>query len=639
MSQPPQPPNQPPPGSAGGSPSQGGFGAPQHGYGYPQQPPGTQPPGQPGYGYPVPPGQAPQTPPPGAPVPPPPGPPQTPPPAAPAPPPPPGGPQTPPQGAGGYGYPGPSGYPAPPQSVHAQPTQVGMPVQPYGPGQQQGYGYPQTATMAQPPHGPGGGQGGGDRKAAKQRMMIIVSAVVAVALIVGAGIFFVTKDDGGGDKPDENKTSQGPTGGPEGDAKGKFTPKPAPEMVDARLLNAVRVPKVKDDQVTVPGLWATDKIFAKTEDYKITGYPVSGGSAQWEIPLDGQVCEGWRGVTKDNLTAVVFEDHKPKNDKDYADCSEIGLIDLDEGKLVWQRHIEAAGGRVEFEEVTIGGGTVAAGGLDGGAAWSLDGKQLWAPSESDCEDRGYEGSEDKLIAATYCGEYDEPTIKVSTINPKTGDIISGYQVPRGIKDVHVVSADPLVLGLEAAGESYDVSDVWVIDDSAKTGKLKTKISTRNGQYVVNCRSSNIGGCTQIVVSEQTDTIFMASEERSNGGAGAVNEIVAFSMKTGKTIGKTDGDKESETVPIRLDEDGYLIAYQLPTYDRGGMVWRIDPTTYKKDPLMRNPSGSADKESWFTPDSSWVSYVNGHLYLGYVYASKPSGSFDADRLLAMGFGAG
>ncbi|MBH5335198.1 PQQ-binding-like beta-propeller repeat protein [Streptomyces pactum] len=474
-------------------------------------------------------------------------------------------------------------------------------------------------------------------------MMIIVSAVVAVALIVGAGIFFITKDDGGSTEADDgNKTSQGPTGDPgkdTGGTKGGFTSKPAPDPVDARLLNAVRVPKVKTDQVTVPGLWATDKIFAKTEDYKITGYPVEGGKPTWQIPLDGQVCQGWRGVTEDNLTAIVFEDHKPKNDKDYADCSEIGLVDLDAGKLVWQKHIEDGGSRIDFDEVTIGAGTVAAGGLDGGAAWSLDGKQLWAPSEGDCEDRGYEGSEEKLVAATYCGEYDSPNIKVSTVNPKTGDVISGYQVPRGIKDVHVVSADPLVLGLEAAGESYDVTDVWVIDDSAATGKLKTKISTRNGQYVVDCDSTNIGGCTQIVVSEQTDTIFMASEERSNGGAGAVNEIVAFSMKTGKTIGKADGDSEAATVPLKLDEDGYLIAYQQPTYRKGGSVWRIDPTTYKKDLLMRNPDTSVDQETWFSPDSSWVSYVNGRLYLGYVYASKPSGAFDNERLLAMGFGAG
>ncbi|MFH8365976.1 hypothetical protein [Streptomyces sp. NPDC018031] len=546
-------------------------------------------------------------------------------------------PQTPPPGAGGYGYPGPAGYPTP---THAQPTQVGMPMQPYGTGGQPQYGYPQTQQQPQMPQGPGG-PGGGDRKAARQRLMIIISAVVAVALIVGAGIFFIAKDDGGGGKADDdNKTSQGPTGGPEEGPRSKFKAKPAPAMVDARLLNSVRVPKVKDQQVTVPGLWATDKIFAKTEDFKITGYPVGGGSAEWEIPLDGQVCEGWRGVTKDNLTAVVFEDHKPKNDKDYARCTEVGLIDLDEGKLVWQKHIESTGSPVTFEEVTIGAGAVAAGGLDGGAAWSLDGKELWAPQDgADCEDRGYEGSEDKLVAATYCGEYDNPSIKVSSVNPKNGDIISGYELPRGIKDVHVVSADPLVLGLEAAGESYDVSDVWVIDDSAKTGKLKTKISTRNGQYVVNCGSSNIGGCTQIVVSEQTETVFMASEARSGGGAGTVNEIVAFSMKTGKTIGKADGDKEAETVPLSLDEDGYLIAYQLPTYDAGGMVWRVDPTTYKKDPLMRNPSASADKENWFTPDSSWISYVNGHLYLGYVYASKATSSFDRERLLAMGFGAG
>ncbi|WNE98459.1 hypothetical protein PS467_25565 [Streptomyces luomodiensis] len=619
MSQPPPPPNQPP---------QGGFGAPQEpGYGYPQQPP-TPPPGQQGYGYPQAPGQPPQTPPP--------------PPAPPAAPPAP--PQTPPQGAGGYGYPA--------QPAYGQPGQGGAPS-PYASGQQQSYGQqygqqqygqspygqPQFGQPTQPqyPGGPAPAGPGGPGQS-KQRMAVIVSAVVAVALIIGGGIWFATKDDGGGSeakgKDKDKQSSQGTSSGSSG---GKDEPA---DVIEAKLLNKVPMPKVSD-QVTVEGMWATDDTFVKADVYKIVGYPLDGGAAKWTIPLDGAVCWSSDHLTKDGLTTVLYEEAKPSAENKYPSCTEVGLLDLKKGKMLWHRNVKEGDDKVRFDEVTIGGGTVAAGGTSGGAAWSTSGKALWKPKlGANCSDDGYAGGEDKLVAVRRCGDYDNPQMQVQTLNPKTGAVKSAYKVSQGIDYVHVASVDPLVIGVDAGDSTGSaVSDFLSIDDSAKTGKVLGKIGTENGKYDAKCESTNVEGCRKIAISKSANALFLGSEERSDSSAATANEVVAFSLETGKAIGKTDGVKDAALIPLGLDEDGSVLAYQESTYNSGGAVWRIDPKSYAKTKLFQNDVESYDMESKFSTSYSDIIYSGEHLFMGDVYATKPSGTYDQDDPLAVIFGAG
>ncbi|NEW76437.1 hypothetical protein [Streptomyces rhizosphaericus] len=593
MSQPPPPPNQPP---------QGGFGAPQEpGYGYPQQPP-TPPP-----------------PPPSA---------------------PPAPPQTPPQGAGGYGYPD--------QPVHGQPTQGGP--SPYGSGQQpygqpqygqQPYGQPQFGQpqygqppQAQYPGGPGPGGPGGSGQS-KQRMAIIVSAVVAVALIIGGGIWFATKDDGGGSeaKGKDKQSSQGASSGTTGGGD-----KPA-KTVDAKLLNKIPMPKVSD-QVTVEGMWTTDDTFVKAGVYKIVGYPLSGGDAKWTIPLDGAVCWSSDHLTKDGLTTVLYQEAKPSAEDKYPSCTEVGLLDLKNGKMLWHRNVKEGDEKVRFDEVTIGGGTVAAGGTSGGAAWSTSGQSLWKPKAGEqCSDDGYAGGEDKLVAVRRCGDYDNPQIQVQTLNPKTGAVKSAYKVSQGIDYVHVASTDPLVIGLDAGDSTGSaVSDFLSIDDSAKTGKVLGKIGTENGKYDAKCESTNVEGCRKLAVSKSANTLFLGSEDRTDSSAATANEVVAFDLKTGKPIGKTDGVKGAALTPLGLDKDGSVLAYQESTWETGGAVWRIDPKSYAKTKLLQNPVASHEMEQKFSPSYSEIIYSGEHLYMSDVYADKPSGAYDRDDPLAIIFGA-
>ncbi|MBB5938308.1 outer membrane protein assembly factor BamB family protein [Streptomyces zagrosensis] len=666
-----QPPNQPP---SSGQPPQGGFGAPQDpgtgktpgfgdaaegypqqtpqpGYGYPQQPPAQAG----GYGYPQQqPGQPPQAPPPPGPpgTPPPPGPPGAPPQAPPA-----GAggygyPQAPPPGAGGYGYPTQPGAPGQPYAQTSQggygqspyaPTQIGQ--QPYAPAQ---YGQPGQQPYGQAPQGnyppgaqvPGAAPAGGGNRPGKQRMALIVSAVVAIALVVGGGVWLATKDGDADTKAEKkNGSSQGAEGGEKGEngENNGVKKRPKPKLVGGNLIAKVPMPKVKE-QANSPGLWATDTVWAKGQIDKIVGYPASGGSApQWEIPLGGELCWGSSQVTKEGLTTVVFQDGKPTVENKYPDCSEVGLVDLANGKLVWQRSIKEADEKLEFDEVTIGGGTIAAGGLDGGAAWSMKGDKLWSPQPNEeCSDYGYGGGP-KLVAVRGCGEFGEARMSVQLINPKDGNVLSEYKLTDGIEDVHVISTEPMVIGVNAGDSSgAAVSDFMTIDPSQSKGKLVSKIATGNGKFTPECSTNEVESCSKVVVTK--DKLFMATEERSSSSDTLPeNEIVAYSLQTGKSVGKTDGVPDASITPVGLDEDGYLIAYQDTTYNKGGAIWQVDPTNYEKAKLMQNATATAETESNYSMGHELFLYANKKLYMGDIYATEPRDYQRGEDLIAMVFG--
>ncbi|MEV0266412.1 hypothetical protein AB0I49_34405 [Streptomyces sp. NPDC050617] len=602
MSQPP-PPNEPP---------KGGFGAPQDpSYGYPPAQPPPPPQGQPGYGYP----QAPPPPPP---------PPANPPGAsqAPPPPPPPGTPPPPPPPPGGYGYP-------------AQPGPHDFPTQPFGAAAPQGpppgpYGQQQYGAYPPPAQFPGGAPDGGGKS--KRRMTAVVSAVVVLALAVGGGVWFATKDGDDGKKDEKSlaKSDEKDGGEKGGDAK--------PEAVDGKLLFGKEQEHVPD-LVTTKGLWATDKYVVKSDVYKLVGYGLSGGQ-KWEVALDGEICWASQRTTPDGKTAVLFKNTKPTAKNKYPSCNQVAAIDLNAGKKLWQHTAKLGDEDIRFDEVTVGGGTVAAGGTDGGAAWQLDGgKELWKPKGGDsCKDAGYAGG-GKLVAVRRCGAYNRPSLEVQTLNPATGAVKSAFKVPSGISWAHIASTDPLVVGLDAAGSAGNgVSDFMAVDDSAKTGRLRSKISTQGGVYTPKCDATNVEGCVKLAVSK--DTLYLPTKEHQTGKStvsGQVNEVVGFDLASGQSKGKAEGTAGSVLLPLSMDKDGYVVAYQLPTYKAGGTVVRIDPGTYKKDVLLQNPVDSHEVENALSPDYQEGLYAQGRLYLGNHYADKPRSSLGGKKYTLLIFG--
>ncbi|MGW6141674.1 outer membrane protein assembly factor BamB family protein [Streptomyces sp. NPDC055140] len=607
MTQPPQPPNEPPQGpppvgfGKPQDPSPGGFGAPQApppgGFGAPTPPP--PPAQQPGYGYP----QAPQTPPPAQ-------------------------PPTPPQGQpGGYGHPQP---PAPnygyPQAPQGQPP---TPPQGYGyPGQQP----PQYGAYPPPVTTPMQAAGGGAGKKISSQMMIIIGAVVAVALIIGGGVWYSASS---GDDTTDASTA-GPTGGTGGEDGGEnkggsggtttggASKEKVPGNTAAHVAFQLPAPKVAKNNVdSVTGSWLTDKTYAKAGVNEILGYDPDTGKKIWTLPLSGQTCGATADVTEDGFAAVVSEDAKRPTDGSHQTCSQITLFDVNTGEKAWTKSIGTGSEAVTFEELSFSGNTLAAGGgLRGGAAFDVKtGKVLWQPSPGNCEDVGYRGGE-QLVAVRKCGDYDSQKYEVQVLDPKSGRPQWSYKLAAGITNAKVLSTNPVVFGVgtgdNAAGT---ITDIFSLD--AK-GKLTTKIAIDDEKYDFDCEVGMTEGCSKIVVGN--GRVYLATRQHDDGGeVGMTNEMVSFDLTTGRSTSDRADAGEYEIFPLRMD-GGNVLAYKDGPYDKGSQVVTIDPKSMKQTPLVVLPATESvmNVVSSMTPGTSGseLLYSNGRLCFGKSLISKP-----------------
>ena len=587
MTQPPPPPNQPPGQGGFGAPQEpppGGYGAPtpppaQPQYGYPQQPPTQpqgQPPTQPQYGYP-------QQPP------------------------------TQPQGQPQYGYPQ-----QPPTQPQGQP-QYGYPTQPQ-------YGYQPT-----PPPGSGGG------KKLTTQMQIIIAAVVAVVLIVGVGVWYAASgDDDQGKQGKDGGTTQGQEGkakaAPDGPGKEKV-----PSNVQAKVAFQLPQPLVTDITDTA-GSWMTDKAYVKTGVNSIVGYDPAKGTPVWTLPLPGQVCATSRHATADHKTAIVYEATKRLPPRNYQPCTEVAVVDLVAGKLLWTKSvISATSGedKVKFSEVTLSGTTVAAGGTDGGAAFDLtSGAPRWKPQANteSCYDMGYGGGAG-LVAARKCGPFNSQYVMIQNLNPTTGAPISQFKMPAGVKYASIVSTKPLVVAADVgdtAGDGSGISDFFSIDEA--TGKLKVKIAADADRFAARCRSTEVETCTKVVVGNGRIYLPTEDHEVTSTEYGNTNEIVSFDLATGKpTSDKADAGDRYSMYPLRMD-GGNVIAYKTPPYNKGGQIVSIDGATFKQTVLLENPSDEAvrDAESSFSSDYAEILYSGGRMFISETMVSEPRKSAGDDK---------
>ena len=611
MTQPPPPPNQPPQGGGFGAPQDpppGGFGAPtpppqDPSYGYPQTPPPAQPPqtppGQPGYGYP----------------------------------------QTPP-GQPGYGYPQAPGQEPGYGYPQTPPGQPGQPGQPPG---QPGFGYP-TQPM-QPQYMPPQPGGSGGKKLSTQ-MQIIIAASLAVVLIVGGGIWFASSNGGDG-KKDESKSSSG--GGSEGSTGGdknggKAADGPGKEQAPANIHSKVafQLPEPpRTDITSVKGSWVTDKAYVKPGINSLVGHDAAKGTPLWTLPLPGQICAASRHVSEDNKAAIIFEAAKRLPPKNFQKCTEVGVVDLGTGKLLWSKSVKgdkSGDEKAAFSEITQSGTTVAVGGTDGGAAFDLNsGAVRWKPTVNaeGCYDMGYGGGP-ALVAARKCGTYDNPQVIIQGLNPANGTPAFSYKLPAGVGYASIVSTKPLVVAADVGDTgSGGISDFFSLDD--KTGALKAKISATGDKFQARCGSTEVEQCQKVVVGNGRIYLPTADHEGS-GEFGDTNEIVSFDLATGKpTSDRADAGDRYTMFPIRMD-GGNIIAYKWPPYDKGGQVVSIDGSTFKQTVLVENPADKAvrEAETAFSTDYAEYRYANGRLYIGAVLMSKPSSSSFGKKYLAVAF---
>ncbi|MFE0327853.1 PQQ-binding-like beta-propeller repeat protein [Streptomyces sp. NPDC058960] len=593
MSQPPPPPHQPPP-PPHQPPPGGGFGAPQNpapgaGFGAPQPPP----PG--GFGAPQPPPQAPP----------------------------------PPAQGPGYGYPQP---PAPPQPGYGYAQQPG-----YGyPNQHPGYGYQQPPMVPVPPHGTPGGGG----KGPSATVWIVVAAVAAIALIVGVGAWYANSssggDTGGGSASGADSGQGGQGSGTGGSGSGK---EKAPADPSATVLFQIPAPRITDRQEldNVAGSWLTDSVYAKAGINKIVGYDPDTGATKWTLPLNGQTCAGSPEISSSGIAVVVSESGKRADVRDRKPCSDVTAFEVATGKKLWTKSVGTGGAPVPFGEVSISGTTVAAGaGLYGGAAFDLTtGKVLWQHQRGSCADVGYAGG-DQLVAVRKCGPFGRELYEVQLLDPGTGGARWSYKLPQGIDNAKVISTKPVVFGVDSGGiTASGATDVFSLDD---TGRLRTKITLEDGKYEHHCGVGKVHDCQAITVGN--DKLYVPTNDHDGSAQGTrTNEIIAFSLATGKTTGdRIDAGDGYDIFPIRMD-GGNVLAYKSGPYNKGAQVVSVDGGSLKQTRLLETPASREVLGAIMSmvPKTSELLYTDGRLFLGKDLVSKP---FTADQksYTALGFGA-
>ncbi|MFH0243999.1 PQQ-binding-like beta-propeller repeat protein [Streptomyces sp. HK10] len=529
-------------------------------------------------------------------------------------------PQTPP-GPPSYGYPQQPGQPGQPgqfgqfgqapQFPHTQPPPYGYPQQPgqmpqapYG--QAPAYGQP-PAYGQQPGYGPyptqpmyGGGvqpPGGGNKNA---KILAVVAAVVVVLLVAGGCVWFLTGDDGGAEaKKGDKGTAQGADGG-SGDSGGSGGEK---GLIDAELAWTVDPPKVDKQDIIAeaPGTWFVGDNIVKATTSSTTAYDMKTGKVAWSIDMPRPKDCTAAFEMSENRTVVQYGRR----------CEFVMGIDLVAGKELWSKELPSkrdSSSEFSYTEMAVSGDIAAAAWIGNAVGYDLStGKELWQQEEgAECKDRGYSGGS-QLVAKLECGFGGSQ--KVQGVGPG-GKKEWQWDVPDGIEVLKVLSTDPLVLGVNAGGESsIDITDLMILSDS---GKLREKISVNKDRHELGCRGITLSNCPGTVV--EGDTLYTSSKPHQGGGYGQTSEIIAFDLTTGKSKWLGEPTTGGRIVPVTV-ENGALLAYELPGYDKPGQVVTLAPKTGKPSPRMKLPAGGVKKEyDMATGSDVHPFWKDGHFFL-------------------------
>ncbi|MFE0173707.1 PQQ-binding-like beta-propeller repeat protein [Streptomyces sp. NPDC059002] len=591
-----QPPNQPP---------HGGFGAPQ------DQPPGgaQQPPA----------GPPPQGPPPGAP--------QQPPAAPGQPQPGYGYPQTPPPAADNpYAQPTQPAQPAygqPPQpGPYGQPQQpgpYGQPQQPGPYGTQPQYGYPQAQTQPQfgGPGLPGTPPGGGGGNPGRRKLFVIVAAAVAALLVAGGVTWAVVGgDDDTGKKKSEakNKDPKASASAPvnpgdgSGDGnEGKEDLNEGRQPGESKVLWYKEAPKVPGSGGDAPGMWVEGDVAVKAAYKELFAYDVRTGKIAWPaIKFPQKICAATQTANDEGKIVVAYKDGV----KSDAKCNQLQVIDLKTGDKGWGKPVKEEG-LFDFSmqsNLVFVGDTLMVGRDQSGTALRMsDGKQLFVAGKKDegtCFPSGFAGGK-KLIMALSCGastptEHDE----LQQLDPKTGKALWTKKFPKGWRISKLYSVSPTVVYL--TNEDKKKWNISVLKENSD--KTRSEVVSKDG-FAPECGSAildrALDGCLGVTADDKY--LYLPTAEKTGA-----NEIVAFSLATGKEAWRTKSPLAETMLPLKV-ENGSLIAYVSPSYDSGGRVVSLATSgSHKPETLLQNPNGTSKIESGFY--SKDVDYVDGRFYL-------------------------
>ncbi|MFD9907342.1 PQQ-binding-like beta-propeller repeat protein [Streptomyces sp. NPDC059063] len=456
-----------------------------------------------------------------------------------------------------------------------------------------------------PPQAPPTGGGGGRRRAAA-----VVASVVALALAAAGGAWYVASS---GDDED---------GGGKGERKKPAAAKPqetVPKNPEATFHGGAPVPKLPKKESTWPvgGSWLTDKVYVKSSVSKVIGLDAGTGKKRWAFDKPGQSCAGSPEVGAGGI-AVVVTAPTPHDDRGFrAPCTQITAFKVDTGDKLWTKSVTIGyqKDKAEFNQAAISGNTVAVGGIRGGAAFDLrTGALRWKPrAGAKCWDVGYGGGE-RLVAVRACGDIVRPSYRIQLLDPTSGKPRWSHRLPEGVRGPNVISTKPVVIGLDS-GEISDsgASDVFSLDER---GKLRARITLEDRRYLHDCDTASIvNDCIGIVVGNGRLYVPTARRDAPDG-ISSLNDIVVFSLATGKMTGQrvSSGAGGSPMFPLRMDGPN-ILAYRSRL---GTQVLSLDGRTLKPTTLLTTKKSA----SAIPPLMSEVRYGHGRLYVSTDLVSKP-----------------
>ncbi|MFF1627202.1 PQQ-binding-like beta-propeller repeat protein [Streptomyces sp. NPDC058272] len=469
-----------------------------------------------------------------------------------------------------------------------------------------------------------------ERRKRRTKLFGVVAAVLVVVLCAGGWLLMYATGDG-------TPANSAPKAAPQAPDEIRETVEKVPSTPEGKLVIDFDEEKFTDDETRyAPGTWATDKIFAKGIKNTITGFKFGVDKAAWTIKLDGHICATTKHVTADGRTAVVVQPRKRKGTKDAGICDEVVFFDLDTGKQLWRTTMpDAKTAYVTNINLSMARGTVAVAWGNGSVAYDMsDGKQLWkSTAVSTCEDVGFAGGR-SLLVLLRCGEESTHVYRVQKIDPRTGKPRWTYKLKDGISGVYMPSSDPPVLAVGAG--DYGVTDLITLDDQ---GRHSATISMQGGRFDPMCGDSFDGtqyfgvmeNCYAMVVGQ--DQIFVAS--KADGDIDQPeNWIVAFDVKTGKTLRKFDGRPQQAVWPVKMSGDKLLVYRPSADYVGPAAIVSIDPATGKETPFLffGMPSGADRME---TPEWSDILVEHGRAFFSPRQLSAPLSSPHDPVLAAVG----
>ncbi|MFE9561057.1 PQQ-binding-like beta-propeller repeat protein [Streptomyces sp. NPDC006487] len=424
MTEPPQPPNQPPNPSGYGhlpGPPQPGYGFPPQGENpYAQQPPQQQPPQQGPYG------QQPQ---------------------------------------GPYGAQPPGGYGFPPPPPHMPPGAPGAPGMPPGP---PGGPKKKLAVLI----------------AASVAGVLILGTGGYFAFFAGKdeGTDRVIGQDT--TPPADDKASPSASASVDkGDGSGNGGEEEE-DLNAGRKQGEGKVLWFKSSKIDGPGggvdskgQWIVGDTVVKSVWKSVTAYGVKDGKEKWTLTLPAVIC-GVTDMTADGKTVVMYKNGESTS----ADCNQMRMIDLKAGKEGWSKEVPKENLFDIFTnpDLALTGDSLVVNRMGTSSAFKVStGDKLFSNNvEEGCRPSDFVAMNGKMLAVATCQDVDK-TVQVMDADPATGKGTWIYKLPKDFQVKNVYSLDPIVLDL---GNGDKERSIVVLGPD---GKQRATVSGE-GSFPVGC---------------------------------------------------------------------------------------------------------------------------------------------------------